>query len=181
MKIIPLEIDLLFKKVFGDNDGIRRLEGLVSILLQVPYEEVKGNVIVLNGEKRINNKRSKRQSVDVIAEVTITTGTIRLNVEVNLKKGTTLERNILYAAGMLSSQLQNKEGYENIRPVIQINFNNYEINEKNPNIVKRCYIKDETNTIISKILEIDYINIDKCHEIWYNKNKYRRKCLYVYR
>ena len=32
-----------------------------------------------------------------------------------------------------------------------------------------CYLKDETNIIISEILEIDHINIVKCKNTWYNK------------
>ena len=169
-EIIPLEVDLLFKKVFGDNDCIERLEGFISAYFNVPYEEVKGNVQVINGERRIRNKDSKRQYYDVVASVMLSSGNIRLNIEVNLKRGTTLERNILYATNMLSGELKNKEDYSNIEPVIQINFDGFEINEKNDRLVKRCYIKDETNTIISNILEIDHINIDKCKCAWYNND-----------
>ena len=43
------------------------------------------------------------------------------------------------------------------------------MNEKNDRIVKRCFLKDETNTVITDILEIDHINIVKCGEAWYNK------------
>ena len=70
---------------------------------------------------------------------------------------------------MLSNQLKNKEDYHNIKPVIQINFDDFEINKKNKRPVKRCFIKDESNTIISDLLEIDHINIDKCYKIWYSK------------
>ena len=168
-EIVPLSIDLLFKKVFGNNDAIKRLEALLSIYFNAPYEELKGNVKVLNSEKRIKNKNSKRQSVDVLALVELVSGTTRVNIEVNLKEGTTLKRNFLYASGILSNQLHSKDDYSKIEPVVQISFDNYEVNEKNDRIVKRCFLKDETNTVITDILEIDHINIVKCREAWYNK------------
>ena len=168
-EIVPLSIDLLFKKVFGNNDAIKRLEALLSIYFNAPYEELKGNVKVLNSEKRIKNKNSKRQSVDVLALVELVSGTTRVNIEVNLKEGTTLKRNFLYASGILSNQLHSKDDYSKIEPVVQISFDNYEVNEKNDRIVKRCFLKDETNTVITDILEIDHINIVKCKDAWYNK------------
>ena len=168
-EIVPLSIDLLFKKVFGNNDAIKRLEALLSIYFNAPYEELKGNVKVLNSEKRIKNKNSKRQSVDVLALVELISGTTRVNIEVNLKEGTTLKRNFLYASGILSNQLHSKDDYSKIEPVVQISFDNYEVNEKNDRIVKRCFLKDETNTVITDILEIDHINIVKCRQAWYNK------------
>ena len=49
--------------------------------------------------------------------------------------------------------------------------------EKNGKIIKRCFIKDETNEIITKALEIDHINIQKCKLAWYNNDvgKYDKK------
>ena len=37
---IPLAFDYKFKKVFGDNDAIERLEVFVSIILKIPYEQI---------------------------------------------------------------------------------------------------------------------------------------------
>ena len=169
--LIPLKNDFLFKKVFGEDEGIERLEGFLSIYFHVPISEIEGNVKILNGEFRKEKDFSKDQKVDIKAEVKLGIGDIMINIEVNAEKGTTLERNILYASRILSNQLTNKKiDYKKLKPIVQINFDNYEINENNERIIKRCYIKDETNTIISDLIEIDHINIAKCYSSWYNKN-----------
>ena len=100
-KIVPLKNDLLFKKVFGDIDGIKRLEGFIASYFNVPYNEVKGNVRILESEKRIQRKSDKRQSVDIIVEVELISKKFKLNIEMNLKEGTTLYRNFIYATNFL--------------------------------------------------------------------------------
>ena len=169
-EIIPLKEDFLFKKVFGSNENIERLEELLSIYFNVSKEEIKGKVKVINGEFRKENKTSKEQKLDVIADITLNIGYKILDIEMNLDKKSTLYRNVLYASRLLGESLKVKEDYTHIRPVIQINFDNYEINEKNKRIIKKCYIKDETNTIITTALEIDHINIEKCKNAWYNED-----------
>ena len=176
-EIIPLEEDFLFKKVFGSNDNIERLEELLSIYFNVPVKELKGNIIILNDSIRKSTKAAKNQKVDVKAEINLGIGSKTINIEMNLQKGSTLERNVLYISKILESQLKSKQSYRNIKPIIQINFDNYEVNEKNKRIIKKCYIKDETNTVITDILEIDHINIEKCKYAWYNKDieKYEKE------
>jgi predicted transposase/invertase (TIGR01784 family) len=169
--IMELGSDRLFKKVFGDNNGISRLEALIAACFKANYDEVKGNVKVLNSEKRINHKEDKRQEMDIVAEIQINNGlnTI-INIEVNLYPGTTLKRNFLYVMGIQANSLKNKDNYNKILPILQISFDNYEINDKNPKIIKRCFIKDDTNTIIYKDLEFMHINIAKCYKAWYDKS-----------
>lgn len=167
-KIVPLENDLLFKKVFGDIDGIRRLEGFIASYFNVPYSEVKGNVRILESEKRIQRKSDKRQSVDIVAEVELISKKFKLNIEMNLKEGTTLYRNFIYATNFIGG-LKNKEDYSKIIPVHQISFDAYDINPNNKRVIKRCFMKDETNTIIHNLIEIDHIDIVKCNKIWYDE------------
>ena len=176
-EIIPLKEDFLFKKVFGSNENIERLEEFFSIYFHTPVEEIRGNVKVLNDTFRKQKKKTKEQKMDVLADIQISEGKYKVDIEMNLRKGTTLYRNVLYASRLLGNQLKEKEDYSKIRPVLQINFDNYEINEKNERIIKRCFIKDETNEIITDALEIDHINIAKCKEAWYNEdiNKYEKE------
>lgn len=173
-KIVPLTNDLLLKKVFGDIDGIKRLEGFISSYFNVPYEEVKGNVRIIESGKRNKRINDKRQEVDVIAEVELINETFRLNIEMNLRKGTTLYRNFMYVTNFIGG-ISNKEDYSQMKPVHQISFDAYDINPKNPRIIKKCYIKDETNTIIHKLIEIDHIDIERCKKIWYDKNIEKEK------
>lgn len=175
-KIVPLKNDLLFKKVFGDIDGISRLEGFIASYFNVPYNEVKGNVRIIESEKRLKRKSEKRQSVDIVAEVELISKKFRLNIEMNLKKGTTLYRNFIYATNFLGG-LNNKEDYSKITPIHQISFDAYDINPLNSRIIKRCFIKDETNTIIHNLIEIDHIDIVKCNRIWYDEtiNNYEKE------
>jgi hypothetical protein len=56
-KIIPMTDDLMFKKVWGDPDGIQRTEYIASVLLGIQIEKLKGKVEVLETEKRLKSKK----------------------------------------------------------------------------------------------------------------------------
>ena len=83
---ISLAIDYKFKKIFGDLDGIRRLEALISIYFDIPYNEVKGKINILNSEKRINFKNQTRTISDVYLRLELISGNIRVDIEVSNKK-----------------------------------------------------------------------------------------------
>ena len=59
-KIIPLGYDRAFKKIFGDNEAIERVEAFLAEYLNIPCEDIKGKVTILNEEKRVATKNSKR-------------------------------------------------------------------------------------------------------------------------
>ena len=175
---IPLCYDLLFKKMFGSNEEIGRLENLLSLYFNIPIEELKGRVRVINNEKLINQKNEKRQTFDILAKVELINNKEKINIEINLSNSVgLLNRNIVYISHIFSSQSKNKENYLEIEPVIQINFDDFEIDENNQAIIKKYYIQSDTGHKLTHNLQIYHINIEKCKNIWYNEdiNKYSKE------
>lgn len=166
--IIPLGFDRCFKKIFGDNDAIERVEAFLAEYLNIPYEDIKGKVTILNEEKRVATKNSKRGAVDVIADLNLDDDRKRVNIELNFFHKS-LKRNIVYVCNFVSSSIRNKESYEKMPKILQINFDKFEIDERNPRIVKRYYLRDEGNRILDEGIEIDHVNIVKCYEVCYNQ------------
>ncbi len=165
---IPICYDRCFKKIFGNNNAITRIEYLLSVCLDIPREVLKGHVKVLESEKRIYTKNSKRQNVDVIADIDLDDDRRRVNIELNIFDNNT-NRNIMYVCDILAGSIRNKEAYSKIPKIIQINFNNYEVDQTNPRIVQRFYLKNEVNNILNDRLEIDHISLEKCYNAWYDK------------
>lgn len=59
-EIIPLSNPLMFKKVFSDEEHIDVLEHFVSDILEIPLEDVQGNLKLAKNPKEASNE------VDVI-------------------------------------------------------------------------------------------------------------------
>ena len=172
-KIIPVGYDRCFKKIFGDNNAIRRVEAFLSEYLNIPFEDLKGKVTILNEEIRDNTKESKRKSVDIYADVDLK-DKLKVNIELNFFHKN-IKRNIVYVCNFVSSNIRNKEAYEKMPKILQINFDKFEIDKNNSNIVKRYYLKNEIGTLLDKSLEIDHVNIVKCYEVWYNQSIERER------
>ena len=73
-----MSFDLLFKKMFGDENHKDRTAYLISTFLQLPYKEIKENIEILPNEKILYNKNDKRQARDVIVRIILS-----INMKVN--------------------------------------------------------------------------------------------------
>ena len=164
---VPIGFDRCFKQIFGNNDAIERVEYFLSEYLGIPREELKGNVTVIESEKRINTKNSKRQTVDVITDIDLPEDKKRVNIELNLFEDNT-KRNIIYVCNLISGSIRNKEAYSKMPKILQINFNGYEVDKANPRIVQRYYLKNEMNHILDEGIEIDQISLEKSYKAWYD-------------
>ncbi len=56
---IPLAFDYKFKKMFGDNDNIERLETLICLYFELKKEDVHGKIRILNNENLIENRKNR--------------------------------------------------------------------------------------------------------------------------
>ena len=146
----PIKKDLLFKKVWGDPDGIQRTEALVSIMLRLPYEEVKGKLEIIETEKRLKRKSEKRQKSDIVIKLKLNLNN-RINLEMNLTQyQSILDRNTTYLSSLLSNQMKDRQDYSTIEPVIQINFNTFNVDSNNEDIVDFYYLQNKKFTQVNK-------------------------------
>lgn len=173
---IPLCFDYKFKKMFGDSNNIERLESLISILFNVPYKYVKGNINILNNEKLINHNNQKKGIMDVYLELTLINGKYKIDIEVSSKilSKSTIDRNILYNSYVFSNQLKKGKNYNLLLPSITICLDKGLENINEDNILNIYTLKNQDNIELTKKLQIWHINIEKCYNIWYSNdvNKY---------
>ena len=167
--IIPACRDRLFKQLFANSNHIENLEYFISIVLNIHYEEIKGKVSLLYGELPVLNYKSKLYVVDIVSElINSNRNTSKINLEVNLDKDKTLEKSGLYASMIYSNGLKVGDNYKKVPSFLQVSLDYYDINTKNPRIVKRLFLKDETGEIIYNKFELRHINIAKAKKVWYD-------------
>lgn len=169
-KIIPISFDMVFKKMWGDPNGKQRLEAFLSIMLGIPYEKLKGKVEIIESEKRIDNKNIKRQRFDIVAKVKLNVyGKVNLEMNLGFDK-TDIDRNLSFVTHIFNSGIRNKMKYEDIPPVLQIDFNDYDVDKNNNDIIDKYFLQNKNGNVLTEKLQIWNINIVKCYNIWYNKN-----------
>ena len=171
-EIVPLGFDMIFKRMFGNNEEIERLEELLSIYFDIPVKHLKGKVRVINNDKILEKSNDKKQTVDILANIELISGSEKVNIEVNFNefsKGI-IDRNLVYASNILSNQLKRKQDYTKIQPVIQINFSSKDVDKDTNEIIDKYYLMNHNNYLLTNKLQIHNINIVKCYDVWYNKN-----------
>lgn len=163
-----MSFDLLFKKMFGDENHKERVSYLVSALLNLPYEEVKENIEILPNDKKLRNKNSKRQAQDVVVRIILSVNR-RVSLEMNMNYSlANKNRNLMYLASMYSNELKNKEDYTDLEPCIQVNFNTIYTDTKNKVLYDTYSLKNDYGNELTDMIKIINLNIAECYNICYN-------------
>lgn len=173
-EFITMGFDPLFKKMFGDMNYTNKAAAIIGIFLNIPYNEVKDRVEILNNQKIKKSKNEKYQEQDVLIHVKLMSGNQYVNLEANIHGYTQLliDRNTGYIASTLSRQLDKGQGYEYLEPVLQINFNepSKEMKKDNAKPIDEYMLRNEEGIVLTNMLKIINVDIDKCYNLWYNKN-----------
>ena len=170
---IVMGFDPVFKKIFGDVNYTNKAAALVGIFLNVPFEEIRDRVDILHNEKKKVNKKDKLQEQDVLLHVRLGSGSQFINLEANLHgyNQELIDRNTGYAANTFSRQLDDKQGYDLLEPVLQINFNepsNEAKNEDTDSPIDIYLLRNSDNRVLTNMFKIINVDIDKCYYLWYN-------------
>ena len=167
-KLVPICCDAVFKRMWGDPDNIDRLASLLSIIFHIPYKKLKDNIEIIESEKRETVHNEKLNRCDVVAKVKICS-LGKVNLEMNLGfSQSDIDRNVSFLTYLFSNQLRSGDNYSLLEPVIQINFNDYDVDKNNTDIIDLYYFKNNHNHILTNKLQIYEINIAKCYDIWYD-------------
>ena len=167
-RYIPITYDKMFKKVFGDPNNTDKLAYLLSTIFKIPFEDLKDNIEIIESEKRVNKVNEKMSKSDIVLNIKFSSfGKVNLEMNVGFYKEV-IVRNLGYNINLLSSSLKVGKDYSNIKPVIQINFNTYDIDKNSQKILDLFTLKNDNNYELTDILQIYYINIDKWYKCWYN-------------
>lgn len=159
-ELIPLSFDLAFTSIFNKEENIIILENFISTYLEIPLEEVKGNLKLLN--RNLNKKESKKE-IDLLLNYKGK----KINIELSNKVSQgTIDRNAVYVCNIHSKQLKlGDKDYSHIDETIQINLNNFRCNEE---IVESYYLRNKKGNILTKKIRIDIV---KAKEMCSTKNE----------
>ena len=167
-RYIPITYDKIFKKVFGDPNNTDKLAYLLSTIFKIPFEDLKDNIEIIESEKRVNKVNEKMSKSDIVLKIKFSSfGKVNLEMNVGFCKEV-IVRNLGYNINLLSSSLKVGKDYSDIKPVIQINFNTYDIDKNSHKILDLFTLKNDNNYELTNILQIYHINIDKWYKCWYN-------------
>lgn len=139
---------------------------VVSLALNIPEIIIKDNLIYTT--PRINNNVNfKYSEVDAIYE----NNTSVINIEINYNNSKYLQnKNMRYVCQMILRQVEigNKDI---LKPIYQININNFDIFKQNKFIYRSSIMEEELNLKRGNYLTIIDINIDFLRNINYNEIK----------
>ena len=176
---IPLSFDVKFKRMFADEVNIHKLETLVSILFNIPYEDIKGNIVILNNEKLTNFKKNKKGAMDLYFKLTLLNGSAKIDIEVSniVLPKSILNRNIYFMSYLSSTQLRSNDDYSLLLPSITICLDKGIKDVIENDIINIYELRDKYSNKLTDKLQFWHINIEKCYKIWYsnNINKYEKE------
>ena len=79
-------------------------------------------------------------------------------------------RNVGYITSHFASFLKSEDDYSDIKPIIQINFNTYDIDKRSNSIIDLYTLRNNNSHELTNMLQIFHINIEKWYKCWYNGN-----------
>ena len=167
-RYIPIFYDKIFKKMFGDPDNTDKLAYLLSAIFKMPYKDFKDNIVILESEKRVTKRNEKVGKSDIVLKIEFSSfGKINLEMNVGFYKEV-IVRNVGYITSHFASFLKNKADYSDIKPIIQINFNTYDIDKRSNSIIDLYTLRNNNSHELTNMLQIFHINIEKWYKCWYN-------------
>ena len=153
------------KKLLKEEDCKEYVASIVASVLDLPKDYVVNNLKLLNDEISIN-EHVKNQEADAVFDL----DEHIVNIEINYNNSIKLQtKNTGYIAQLYLTQIKPGKEYPKIKPIVQINLNNYDVFNKNEFIYHSVVMETKHHIIRNKDIEIFDINIDLLTEIDYNE------------
>ena len=163
-KFMKFTNNIAFHEFFGRKEHKELLCTFLSLYFEIPYKDIIENINYLSLDLEIDNLRKYKYGVDLL--ITFNNDSL-VEIEMNNQFWKGLKaRNTIYMAKALANEFDSgstKEDFEDTKPVIQINFNNFN-KPKNRDIVIYGLNEKNTPNEYSDILEIHQINLVKIRE-----------------
>ena len=169
-KIVPIAYDDIFKVVFGSEENKDITAYLVSLLLKLPYEKVKGHVKFKESKNYKQRTKEKNSEKDIVFLVD-TSKPMKLNLEMNRLERLepeTIDRNVYYLSNLFGSGLKIKDEYKDIKTTIQYNFNLDYADKLGEELIDEYVYRNQRGNVLTFKTRIVHINIKKMADLWYN-------------
>ena len=162
---ISILSDSMMKTMFQNEERIKYSVKLLSYFLDISYEELLKNTVLVKNELDKKNEPLKNRRADYVANIN---GSI-INIEVNNNGSLeTLERNMEYAHRLYASKVKRKNNNkkDNYQQIIQLNINNFSF-IGNDNVVDIYFIQNDNLIKLSDKLIFIQIYIPNLLRKWY--------------
>ena len=167
----------MFTSIFNQQRNVSKLERFISVILEIPYEDVHNNLKVMSRKLPKFSMEESYKEVDLLLK--LENKLLKINLEINtILNINRLRRNIIYICTISSSNYQkgDKEG-KNIYNSVQINFN--VIDKITKELFGEYVLKNtKTNKELSDMIKIDMINMEKTEKVCYNDLTEKEKMVY---
>ena len=182
--IMPIISDNCFKVMFANQAHLETLTFLISKVLGMEYEKLKGNIRLEPlkvTRQEIGKKEEERDLVvyvepiesKLIIEITYDREHLEHLGEYFLENRDDyiikILRDIYYAAGVHGNSLGKGEGYDKLKALILIEFNPYFIDKDHKDFIEEYQLRNKYGHILTESIKIININVVECSRLWYNK------------
>ena len=159
---VTLKNDYLFKRLLGAEENKDILQDLLEVILDLPHKEIE-DIELLDKELKKDQLEDKTGILDV--KIRLKNRTI-INIEIQaLWDDSFINRTLFYWAKIYIEEFKQGEDYTQLHKCITINIvgKGFKINNK---IHSRYCLKDiETDELLTDILEIHFLNLEKAREL----------------
>ena len=150
--------DLIFKKIFGDENNIDILSAFLQSVLDIPAEEY-AEVTLLDTHFKLENENDKLGILDVKVR---TKSEKIIDVEIQLRNVPYMrERLIFYLSKMISEQIKSGEGYKAIKKSVIIIITDYKMISDSDKYHNVYTMRDENGRQFSDLIEINTLELPK--------------------
>jgi predicted transposase/invertase (TIGR01784 family) len=162
----PLTNDFMFKAVFGNRRNTDMLKQLLQTTLTLPTEELK-SIKVLDPLFQRVFKKEKQSVLDVRLE---TSGSIQINVEMQVLKLKDFTQRIIYYLSKLSTdQIHSGDSYDKLKQSICVVIADHIVSKDNTDYINSFVFKNKkTNEIWTELQKVVIIELPKLPEKYNN-------------
>ncbi len=166
-KIIPMTYDKMFKSVLTSKEARDYLVGLIGDITGLPKEKIRKDMVFKNTEAPVNSISEKRKISDLVVE--IKEHVINLEMNKDYYDGL-VDRNHEYISKIRESLVKEGESYNELKKIIQINFDNYNIYKPDDRVVIKFEMLDEMKRIKEGVgIESYHVILPNAREKYYNE------------
>ena len=164
-KIVMLKLDIIFKRVFGNEKNTEIIAGFISDMLDIPREKIT-KVVIKNVElppEEIDQKFSR-------LDLNLYVDGRKINIEMQINKESAYkERTLFYWAKLYSDDLDSGEDYSALSQTICVNIINFNLLDCE-NYHSHFMLKEkERDEIMTDKLAIHFFELKKVGK--YKRNK----------
>ena len=164
-KIVMLKLDVIFKRVFGNDSNKAIIAAFISDLLEIPRESIKA-IYINNVELTPEYLDMKFSRLDLRLDVD---GRI-VNIEIQVNRETDFkERTLFYWSKLYSEELRTGEEYGELKQTICINIINFDLFDCEDYHSRFKVLETERHEVLTEKFAIHFFELKKLSK--FKKNR----------